>query len=233
MKTIGVVTSKTCIKFDNYRAAVQAVGANVKELDPYAGVPDYRDLIRDLDGLIIPGGLDLQPFYYGEKNIACGELDPELDGFEMGLVKAAVDAGIPILGICRGMQLINVFFGGTLYQDISCAENHRRCMNDDNVHCSRIEEGSFLDDIYYSEMICVNSAHHQGVKRLGDGLVPVQYSSDGIVEAYYHREKPIWGVQWHPERMCLANERTDTVDGLGIFKYFISKCSDRESQAAS
>ena len=233
MKMIGIVGSKNCIRVDNYRAAVLAAGGSPCEINPYVTFPDFDKILGGLDGLIIPGGLDIDPSYYGEENVACGEIDRELDSFEMAIVEEAVNRGIPLLGICRGMQLINVFFGGSLYQDISCAESHKKSMYDDNVHCSRIEEGSFLDDIYYSEMICVNSAHHQGVKRIGDGLIPVQYSSDGIVEAYYHREKPIWAVQWHPERMCLANERTDTVDGLGIFKYFISKCSDRESQAAS
>ena len=118
--------------------------------------------------------------------------------------------------------MINVFFGGSLYQNIFCCEFHKRYENKDRVHKTKVEPGSFLEQIYGKTDIAVNSAHHQAVKKLADDLIPVQYSTEGLLEAFSHKTKPIYAVQWHPERMCLANARTDTEDGLEVFKYFIS-----------
>ena len=119
-----------------------------------------------------------------------------------------------------------MFFGGTLIQNIFCCEKHKRYHEQDRVHCTEVKENSFLYEIYESRTICVNSAHHQAVKDLGRGLVPVQYSDEGLIEAMYHESLPVYSVQWHPERMCLKNQRSDTVDGLKLFGFFINKvCS--------
>ncbi len=206
---------------ENYYAAVEACDAEPIEMDPYDENADIKGIVSELDELIIPGGLDIQPSYYHEENVACGELDPDLDRYEMKTVEEAVKRKIPILGICRGHQLLNVFFGGSLIQNIFCCEKHKRYENKDRVHCCDVKKGCFLYEVYQSERICVNSAHHQAVKELGKGLIPVQYSQEGIIEAFYHESLPVYGVQWHPERMCLANHRDDTEDGLLLFKYFI------------
>lgn len=128
----------------------------------------------------------------------------------------------PVFGICRGLQLINVFFGGSLHQDLpDCAVHRCISSTQDNAHPTRVERNSFLFRAYGEECIRVNSAHHQGIKGLGEALRPVQYSEDGLIEGLCHETLPIWAVQWHPERMCLAHRRGDTVDGLGLFRLFM------------
>ncbi len=221
MKKIGVIVSKDQTQKNNYLPAVIAAGAEAVPINPYDDKSDTGLLVEGIDGLVIPGGVDVQPFYYHEDNIACGSFDPELDEFEMKILAEAVKQNKPILGICRGMQLINVFFGGSLYQNIFCCEFHKRYENKDRVHITKVEEGSFLHKIFGKTDIAVNSAHHQAVKVLAEDLVPVQYSREGILEAYYHKTKPVYGVQWHPERMCLEHARTDTEDGLKVFRFFV------------
>ena len=126
-----------------------------------------------------------------------------------------------MLGICRGQQLINVGFGGTLIQHLPSSDRHAY-EGSDKVHMSRVAEGCFLWDLY-GEAFPVNSAHHQAVDAPGEGIEVVQWSDDDVAEAIVHRALPVWGVQWHPERMCLAHRREDTVDGLRLFQWFIDQ----------
>lgn len=221
MKKVGVIASRNAEKTKNYYAAVEAAGAEVVVFDPYSGESDTDRLCDSIDGLLIPGGVDIQPSFYHEENIACGELDPVLDEFEMALLTKVLKAQKPVLGVCRGLQLLNVFFGGTLYQDISCANCHKRDHETDRVHLTKVVPATFIYDIYKKTEIYVNSAHHQAVRDLAKDLVPAQYSQEGILEAFYHKNKPIYAVQWHPERMCLKNARTDTENGLELFKFFV------------
>lgn len=225
MKSIAIIGRKECLRNCNYFNAVEACGAEPFELDPDGDVKEgLRRLSESADGLIIPGGIDLCPELYNEENIACGETDPRLDNYEIEIVREAVKMRIPILGVCRGHQLLNVFFGGSLYQDISCCEKHKPFdMTKDRAHKTKVEPESFIYDIYGSEIVRVNSAHHQAIKKLGEHLIPVQYSEEGVIEAVYHDELPVYGVQWHPERMCLKNRREDTEDGLKLFQYFIDR----------
>lgn len=221
MKKVGVIASKYAAKSRNYYAAVEAAGAEVIVLDPYSGDSDIDLLCNEIDGLLIPGGVDIQPSFYHEENIACGELDPVLDDFEMDALTKTLNAQKPVLGVCRGLQLLNVFFGGTLYQDIFCANCHKRDHEADRVHLTKVVPDTFIYEVYKKPEIYVNSAHHQAVKDLGKDLVPAQFSQEGILEAFYHKNKPIYAVQWHPERMCLENVRTDTENGLELFKFFV------------
>ncbi len=223
---IGVIKSKTNVNNNNYEAAVRAAGGEVVRLNPYISGQPVAETLSGLDGLVIPGGLDLQPSFYNEENTACGELDPVLDDYEMEVIRQAVSQRLPIFGICRGMQVLNVFFGGSLYQNIFCCEFHKKFENRDRVHETRVEEGSFLYKVYGSTTLRVNSAHHQAVKDLGKGLLPAQYSKEGLLEALYHEDLPIIAVQWHPERMCLDNAREDTDDGLKLFTFFMEMCGN-------
>lgn len=175
-----------------------------------------------IDGIVIPGGADINPALYHEKNTDSIEIDDALDELELAVIREAVEHKKPILGICRGHQILNVFFGGSLIQNVEKVDVHERIGMEDRVHMSRVKKNSFVYDIYQEERISINSAHHQAIKELAAGLEAVQFSDDGLIEAFYHTKLPVYGVQWHPERMCLKNARPDTVDGLKIFEYFIN-----------
>ena len=167
-------------------------------------IPDY---VAALDGLILQGGADIDPRAYGEEPThTVGVPDGARDRFELELLRGFAAAGKPVLGICRGMQLINVAFGGTLYQDLRAdgatqALHVRREIYDEHVHGLRLAPGSALARCYGDNAAArVNSIHHQGVKALGRGLVAEAWSDDGVVEAI-RRDGPgfVLGVQWHPE----------------------------------
>ena len=180
------------------------------------------------DGLLLPGGWDVNPSRYGKSPIPQETIDDELDAIQFAVLDAFLKTGKPVLGICRGHQLLNVAFGGTLVQHLPTAEVHMSLPGgDDNVHPVRIERPSFLFDLYGSAC-AVNSTHHQGVEVPGKGLRPVMYSEDGVIEALEHESLPVWSVQFHPERMCFLHKRNDTVDGSEIFRFFLDRCRDRE-----
>ena len=218
MKMIGIVGKRDMYRNENCYAAVEACGAAATLLDLRGGVGN----VRDMDGILLPGGNDVNPALYHEDNTASRELNKRLDWFELAVLSEAVKYKIPVLGICRGHQLINVFFGGSLIQNIENCDIHDYYEDlRDRAHSSIIKNPSFLFHIYGTDRIGINSAHHQAIGVLGKGLREAQYSEDGLIEAIYHVELPIFGVQWHPERMCLKNTRPDTVDGLKLFWYFV------------
>ena len=220
MKKIAMIGNRKILTYENYYAAIEACGAETVMLESYSDI----GRIKDIDGVVIPGGVDVNPALYHEENVSSREIDDKLDKFEWDVICEAVKYQRPILGICRGHQLLNVFFGGSLIQNVERCDIHERTGQSDKAHSSRVKKNSFVYEIYNAEKISINSAHHQAVKELGAGLEAVQFSDDGLIEAFYHAELPIYGVQWHPERMCLKHARTDTVDGLKVFAYFICQC---------
>ncbi len=216
MKPKILVSAK--VKTEYYVDAVNASGGD--------GHAEYcPSPLADHDGLVICGGSDIDPKYYGESLNGAVNMDNERDESEFALVKAFYEAGKPIMGICRGMQLLNIFFGGSLYQHIDSADIHIAHDGVDSVHGVSSREGGFIEKLYGKDF-SVNSAHHQAVNMLGDGLL-VTATANGIIEAVEHKSLPIIGVQWHPERMCCTQKRADTVDGLKIFEYFIKICRSR------
>jgi putative glutamine amidotransferase len=178
------------------------------------------------DGLILCGGNDINPQYYQEALCGAVDLDNTRDEAEFALLKAYLDAGKPVLGICRGHQLINVFFGGSLHQDLPNAAMHTNREDHYLVHQIETEEGSVLGTLYGPCMM-VNSCHHQAVKKLGDGLRATAWWNGQCVEAFEHNCLPVLGVQWHPERMCAGQKRQDAADGLPVFQYFIGLCEGK------
>ena len=142
------------------------------------------------------GGGDLEPWRYGQKNAASRNLEPERDEAELQLLRDFTAAGRPVLGVCRGLQVINAFFGGTLAQDVP---GHGAWQEGDRLHAVRTAPSPLRDLCGAAAM--VNSAHHQAVNRLGGSLQAVQWAEDGVVEALCHRRLPVWAVQWHPERL--------------------------------
>ncbi len=207
----------------NYPEAVEACGAAACA----AYLPEPA--ADRCDALILSGGGDVDPARYGEENTACFGVDAERDEAEFRLIEAYLRAGKPILGICRGHQLLNVFLGGSLVQHLSTAEMHVPSREGDRAHGTKARAGSFLADLY-GENFRVNSAHHQGIRETGGELLAVQWSEDGVVEACRHRRLPLFSVQWHPERMCLRHARPDTVDGLALFRWFIELADKAKGQ---
>ena len=183
---------------------------------------------EEYDGLLLPGGWDVNPSRYGEERIPEETIDDDLDALQFEVLDRFLEAGKPILGICRGHQLLNVAFGGTLIQHLPGAKKHMSLpTGEDNLHTARILQGSFLQPIYGSACT-VNSSHHQAVDIPGKGFRTVMQSEDGVTEAMQHESLPIWSVQWHPERMCFGFRREDTADGSGVFRFFLEQCGQND-----
>ena len=227
--TIALIVRHTAAPIHtNCFAAIEAAGGNLTDIWEKFDPGDY-------DGLLIPGGTDVDPERYGRRNECSDSPDPELDAHQFAAIDAFVKAGKPVLGICRGHQVLNVFFGGTLIQDIPTRYTppgdlpklfHSQVDDRDSMHLTHAAPGGFPARIY-GEEFPVNSAHHQAVETLGEEMEAVQWAADGIVEATRHRSLPVISVQWHPERMCLKHARPDTVDGLPLFRYFLELCRGR------
>ena len=200
----------------NYLNALEHSGARGeagREFDP-----------AEYDGLLLPGGWDVNPARYGKERIPQETIDEELDAVQFEVLDRFLRAGKPVLGICRGHQLLNVAFGGTLVQHLPGAENHMSLPSgEDNTHPVHVEPDSFLVPLYGSGCV-VNSSHHQGVEKPGEGMRPVMLSGDGVIEAAEHESLPVWSVQWHPERMCFDRRREDTADGSPVFRFFLEQC---------
>ena len=200
---------------DNYLAALKGTGLEG------VVVTDGAVDAADFDGLLMPGGVDVHPKEYNQPMNGTEQTNEALDVWQKAVLGAFVKAKKPILGICRGHQLINVYFGGSLIQDLPMRARHARDegVDEEKVHENRAEAGSWLEKLY-GPAFATNSSHHQGVDRPGEGLVIDAYSDDGVVEALHHASLPIYSVQWHPERMSYAFRREDTVDGSAIFAFF-------------
>lgn len=187
---------------------------------------DYSEFrVENYDGLLIPGGWDVNPMRYGQENDGSIFVMNCLDDLQFDVLDKFVNSKKPVLGICRGHQLINVYFGGTLIQDLPTSYRHFYDENkQDRVHRCIAAQDSWLSKLYGTEFPH-NSCHHQAVDRPGEGLLVDSYClEDGTVEAIHHTSLPVFGVQWHPERMCLVHEREDTVNGLAVFQFFCRLC---------
>ena len=163
----------------------------------------YLDLC---DGLLLSGGADIDPVHYGEVNEGlCGSISPLRDEVELKLCRMAVDRDMPVLGICRGHQVLNVALGGTMYQDLKVQQGTAfEHMVPDPVgglvHEVAIVPGSPLAELQGAESMMVNSRHHQAIRDVAPGLVVQATSPDGVIESVYLPGKRfVWGVQWHPE----------------------------------
>lgn len=202
---------------DNYCQAVRCAGG--LPLAEYAPTPDLS-----CHGLLLCGGGDIDPVLFGQENRGSEPPDPTRDQAELELFCAFARAGKPILGICRGMQLINVALGGTLIQDLSPdSRPFHGGAGHDLVHPIRSMAGSLLDQLY-GPVFLVNSTHHQAVDCLGEGLCATAWAESGFVEALAHRTLPILGFQFHPERMAFGHRREATVDGGALLLHFLELC---------
>lgn len=178
------------------------------------------DLVDALDGIVLTGGIDVDPAVYGaERSPHVTRVDPDRDAFEIALVQASRSAGRPVLGLCRGCQVLDVALGGTLVQhlpDLSDQPHDLKDRTHEVVHDVSVAPGSLLARITGGGSVGVNSLHHQAVDRLGDGLTATAWSGDGVVEAIENESQRLLGVQWHPELML------DHHDGhLDLFEWVV------------
>lgn len=196
-----------------YFLALTSVGAVPWMVPLLDKDPDTLRAIYDrLDGVFIAGGVDVHPNSYGEDEHAlCGVTDLPRDVVELAFTRWALEDGKPFLGVCRGMQILNIVRGGTLYQD--CADEYPGSIKHDYfpnagyerdylAHEITVEPGSHLRAAFGAERVLVNSMHHQGIKTLGDGLVATAHAPDGLIEALETpTESFAVGAQWHPEML--------------------------------
>ncbi len=213
----------------NYLEAIYAFGGIPIMLPLHTDKESLKTAASVCDGFLFTGGPDISPFRYQEEAIAqCGVVVPERDKMEEDLFSGIIDTDKPVLGICRGMQIMNVFLGGNLYQDLSAQfsppvqlAHSQTSGNSVLSHYVIIENGSLLHYINPKENIQVNSFHHQAIKDLAPCLKSAGKATDSLIEAIYHPGKKFFlGVQWHPEHLFKTNE-----DAANLFKEFIKACN--------
>jgi len=196
--------------------------------------PLLKEFVAEMDGFIFQGGTDIAPETYGEKPILPDQWhgDPYRDVYELKILNYAIENDKPVLGICRGFQLLNVYFGGSLYQDIEHFHlkpiKHRDAeIYDQLFHHVVFEKGKILERLHPDpDKNLVNSVHHQGIKKLGKDLEVLAYCmEDGMIEAFHWVKAPegkVMGVQWHPE--YLNDFQDQLIDARIIYDHFLSFC---------
>lgn len=196
----------------NYESALHQIGAQT-----------FTSLTLEqcsiCDGLLLPGGGDITPAFFGQSNQGSRSIDTELDILQLQALHYFSQQKKPILGICKGLQLINIHFGGTIHQHMKNASVHEWNGCDKyhyvyHVGCNRMD---FFYELYGTSAY-VNSAHHQGIDLLGKNLMPLCQAADGTIESIAHTSLPILAVQWHPERILETG-------GLELLSYFLNICS--------
>jgi len=195
-----------------------------------------RAMYERLDGVFLAGGVDVDPASYQEDKLdVCGRTDPDRDRVELMLTRWALEDGKPVLGVCRGLQLINVACGGTLLQDVEPGERFIKhdyfptqgFDRDYLAHDATVDSKSRFARIYGSTAIVVNSMHHQGIKELGEGLEATIHAPDGLIEGVEGTGSGfLLGVQWHPEMMIDSDEGTRR-----LFEEFVAAASDYAARA--
>jgi len=218
-------SERACVNVEYIEAVVEAGGAPVV-LPAVTNTDAIKTQSQVIDGLLVAGGYDIHPLLYGEEPFEKLEyIDPDQDYYELELIRLANGLKKPIFGICRGIQLINVAFGGTLYQDLSQSpgsyiKHMQKSKRQVAGHTLEIMKGSRLYDIF-GEFVVTNSFHHQAVKDVADGFIVSALSKDGIIEGIERTgDNFVVAVQWHPEHMIYKYPVM-----LDLFKHFISEAA--------
>ncbi|MEX2654461.1 MAG: gamma-glutamyl-gamma-aminobutyrate hydrolase family protein [Acidimicrobiia bacterium] len=204
-----------------YTTALLAAGA-IPVLLPSIDPDHAPAVISRIDGLVITGGGDIDPSRYGAENTDSTDIDPIRDAWELALVTEARRQGVPMLGICRGSQILNVALGGTLHQHVWGSVDHPHLWNEDRTQLANGHHDVTLDgklrEIYGKDARRVNSLHHQSLDRIGSDLEVMATAPDGRTEAVATTGRwPAVAVQWHPERLDLADEQP-------LFRWIVSAC---------
>jgi putative glutamine amidotransferase len=230
MKDQPVIGITRCGKVDDYVAAVQQAGGRPRILEVHESP---RKLVGEIQGLVLTGGGDVDPALYGEERHPLTEdAEPGRDEFEIDLARRAMDADLPLLGICRGAQVLNVAAGGTLVQDVPSAietdlPHSLTEPKHEIAHDVAVRPGSRLHHALGAAVnaasVCrVNSRHHQSVGRLGQSLQPAATAPDGVIEAIEASDADFCiGVQWHPENFWKTGEFN------GLFENFVASARKR------
>lgn len=217
---IGTIGQSYHLLANDYVQAVAQAGAIPMLIPKLESDAERRELLQVLDGIVFSGGADISPEFYGEKPLPeCGEPVVAQDRHDLALARMAVEIGLPILGICRGLQTLNVALGGSLYQDLPSQVPESKVVHDptdyvrsDPQHGVELAGDSDLARIFGATSFGVNSFHHQAVKVPAPSLRVVGRSEDGMVEAMEGKDQPtLWLVQWHPEMMASAHPSQERI----------------------
>lgn len=210
-----------------YMSVIEAGGSPVV-IPSYDNEKALVSLLDSLDGIVLSGGADIDPVFLGEEPLDCVSINPRRDSQELMLVRLAVDRQIPVLGICRGIQILTAALGGKLYQDIKTQHDRPSIEHSQTIarglpsHNVQLVKDSLLYRFFGKETLAVNSFHHQAVKEVPAGFRITAIAPDGIIEGMESTSfRPILGVQWHPECFLLENDRSM----LPIFKWLVEKAS--------
>lgn len=211
--TVGTSPERAYVN-STYLNAIQQAGGVPVALPPQLSGRSWERLAAGLDGLLLTGGGDIDPARFGEApHPTLYDVAPVRDTFETGAARWALERGVPLLCVCRGMQVLNVALGGSLYQDLGTepgtpiphSQKERR---DQPTHTVKLAPGSRLAEVLGTDVVEVNSMHHQSVKELGRGLAAVAWAPDDLVEGVELPEHTGFalGVQWHPEELIGHSE---------------------------
>lgn len=230
---IGITTDfeeegKNILKNTYVQAVIRAGGLPL--IVPVGLEEDVDQLVEMLDGLLLSGGNDINPMLFNEEpHEHLGEVTPSRDSSELELARRMLKTGKPILGICRGLQVLNVAVGGTLYQDLHnqiegpILQHVQKAPETHSSHYVQVEKGSLLESIAESERIQVNTNHHQSLKGVPPIFKVTGVASDGIIEAIESTDEQfVLGLQWHPEALAKAKDAVS----LRIFERFIGACAN-------
>lgn len=213
---------------NDYVQTVAMAGGTPFILPIISDFDTIKSQIKNMDALVISGGYDVNPLLYGEEPIQQqGFLCPERDEYDIKVIKAALELNKPILGVCRGLQILNVTLGGTLHQDTSQAEGsyikHQQSSRPDVAsHTVDVVKGTRLHDIL-GKSILTNSFHHQAVKEVAPGFKISARAKDGVIEAIEKEDGFVIAVQWHPEMMAKKDSKM-----LDLFKALIKQCNKED-----
>ena len=221
---------RTGVNVGYVRRIVEAGGLPLV-LSPVLGPERATEALADVDGLLLSGGADIVPARYGASpSPRLGPVEPERDAFELALFGAARARGLPVLAICRGLQLVNVAAGGTLWQDLpserpGAVAHQQGVPRSVRTHDVRLGRGTRTAELLGVEALSTNSMHHQAVRDIGPGLVATGWAADGVIEALEAADGATWlvGVQWHPED--LGEGGPDD----GLFRGFVAAAAARRT----
>ncbi len=217
-----------CTLAQGYYMSVLEAGGTPVIIPPYDDEKALVSILDSMDGIVLSGGADIDPEYLREEPLDCVSINPRRDAQELMLVRMAVDRQIPVLGICRGIQMLTAALGGKLYQDIKtqhdrgCIEHSQTIARPLPSHEVNLDKDSLLYRLFGKERLAVNSFHHQAVKEVPAGFRVTAVAPDGIIEGMESTAfRPILGVQWHPECFLLGNDHTM----MPIFNWLMEQAS--------